>query len=453
MEVSLENRLPEADSLPDGFVESSAEPQLSSFSPVPPPVVAEYKDSLLDADCGPVRRSSDLLFDEVSVVDQVESAVRVVASPSCIPENDKNVGGSGGSADVRAGAVSGSVPGLRNEQGHSSLRGGEQVLGDDDISNRENLESSGLHAINSKPKEISADERPECPTNQKLDASEAKRKAGKRNVKSGKESSEFNLLRYQKVIAERDAAIVVRERLESLCRELQRQNKLLMDECKRVSTEGQNVRSEFSKKFNDAIEDVSKKLEMQKEESLAQLKENELLRNKLTHLTEQYALSEQAFGEKLKQKMLELQLADLKIQQHQERTAQEQTQKELYVEQVSQLLETEKSLRLQLAADGEKFQQFQDALLKSNDVFETFNKEMKKMTKLVKDLKKENISLKTKCEEQHFSIAKLLSERESMKKELDKATRQKENLESLCRSLQAERKQNCIRTDSEQENP
>lgn len=32
------------------------------------------------------------------------------------------------------------------------------------------------------------------------------------------------------------------------------------------------------------------------------------------------------------------------------------------------------------------------------------------MTKLIKDLKKENVSLKSKCEEQHFSIAKLLSE-------------------------------------------
>lgn len=61
----------------------------------------------------------------------------------------------------------------------------------------------------------------------------------------------------------------------------------------------------------------------------------------------------------LKQKMLELQLADLKIQQHQERSTQEQTQMQLYAEQVTQLLTTEKSLRLQLAADGEKFQQFQ----------------------------------------------------------------------------------------------
>lgn len=61
----------------------------------------------------------------------------------------------------------------------------------------------------------------------------------------------------------------------------------------------------------------------------------------------------------LKQKMLELQLADLKLQQHQERASHEQTQMQLYVEQVSQLLATEKTLRSQLAADGEKFQQFQ----------------------------------------------------------------------------------------------
>lgn len=71
----------------------------------------------------------------------------------------------------------------------------------------------------------------------------------------------------------------MRERLESLCRELQRQNKMLMviiyfntylffifslectlvfvcivqGECKRVSTEGQNMRQELSERFNNAI--------------------------------------------------------------------------------------------------------------------------------------------------------------------------------------------------------
>lgn len=61
----------------------------------------------------------------------------------------------------------------------------------------------------------------------------------------------------------------------------------------------------------------------------------------------------------LKQKSLELQIADIKIQQHEEKLAHEQSQIKLYAEQVSQLLSTEKNLRLQLTADGEKFQQFQ----------------------------------------------------------------------------------------------
>lgn len=61
----------------------------------------------------------------------------------------------------------------------------------------------------------------------------------------------------------------------------------------------------------------------------------------------------------LKQKTLELQLSDLKIKQHEEKQIQEQAQMKVYAEQVSQLLATEKNLRLQLTADGEKFQQFQ----------------------------------------------------------------------------------------------
>lgn len=65
------------------------------------------------------------------------------------------------------------------------------------------------------------------------------------------------------------------------------------------------------------------------------------------------------FDVQLKQKELELQIADLKIKQHEEKLVQEQSQMKLYAEQVSQLLATEKNLRLQLTADGEKFQQFQ----------------------------------------------------------------------------------------------
>lgn len=64
-------------------------------------------------------------------------------------------------------------------------------------------------------------------------------------------------------------------------------------------------------------------------------------------------------NEQLKQKTLELQISALKIKQHEEKLIHEQSQMKIYADQVSQLLSTEKNLRLQLTADGEKFQQFQ----------------------------------------------------------------------------------------------
>ncbi|ONK54901.1 uncharacterized protein A4U43_UnF9890 [Asparagus officinalis] len=380
METSPLNRLPEAHSLPDGFVESSAESPRSHNN-------QEKEDE------GPKD------YKEMEEPSQPQDGVLIGVCPN---EGSK----------------------------------------DPQISEQETERCTESHSTDAKEKSVTADYT-ESLNRQKLENAEVKRKVGKRSAKLEKELLEFTL-KYQKVIAERDAAVAMRERLESLCRELQRQNKMLMDECQRVSTEGQNMRLDLSNKFNDAIKDVSIKLEEQKEECLAQLKENETLRSKLKHLADQYTLTEEQFSQKLKQKMLELQLADLKIQQHQERSTQEHTQMQLYAEQVTQLLTTEKSLRLQLAADGEKFQQFQEALLKSNEVFETFKQEMEKMGKLIKELKKENEFLKGKCERSDIALVKLVEEREIMKKQLEKMKNQKEKLESLCRSLQAERKQNSV---------
>ncbi|XP_073224013.1 uncharacterized protein [Cicer arietinum] len=278
-----------------------------------------------------------------------------------------------------------------------------------------------------------------------------KRKVSKRTLKSEKELLEFSL-KYQQVLAERDAALAVRDKLESLCRELQRQNKMLMEECKRVSTEGQNLRQDLSAKFQDAIKDVSMRLEERKDDCLSQLKENDMLRNNLKQLAEQYELSEQQYAQKLKQKSLELQIAELKIKQHEEKLAQEQSQMKLYAEQVSQLLATEKNLRLQLTTDGEKFQQFHEALTKSKDAFETFKQEIEKTAKSMKELKKENQFLKNKSDKSDITLIELVDECERMKKQLKKTQNQKEKLESLCRSLQAERKQSLSENNSNNNN-
>nr|XP_029117673.1 alpha-taxilin [Elaeis guineensis] len=261
-----------------------------------------------------------------------------------------------------------------------------------------------------------------------------------KNVQSPKDESFLNSAPDLDDKSYQGSAVVTQERLESLCRELQSQNKMLMDECQRVSTEGQNMRSDLSMILKDTVKDVNSKLEEQKDECLYQLTENEMLRKKLEHLADEYALAEQQFAQEMKQKILELQLVDLNIQQQQERSTQDQTQMQLYVEQIEEILATEKNLHLQLADDGDKFQQFQDALLKSNELFDSFKQEMEKMASSVKELKKENEFLKSRCEKSDITLVKLVEEREHMKKQLEKAKNQKEKLESLCRSLQAEKK-------------
>ncbi|KAI3689018.1 hypothetical protein L2E82_46966 [Cichorium intybus] len=156
----------------------------------------------------------------------------------------------------------------------------------------------------------------------------------KRIFKTEKEFFEFTMS-YHKVLSERDTAISMRDKPESLCRELQQQNKMLMDECKRVSTESQNLKLDLSNKFHGAIKDVTNKFEEQRDGRLTQLKENEMLRTLLKQKEEHNALNIQQYTQQLKQKSLELQIADLKTQQHEEKLVKEQSQMKMYAEQVS----------------------------------------------------------------------------------------------------------------------
>ncbi|CAJ2629652.1 beta-taxilin isoform X1 [Trifolium pratense] len=434
MENPEANQLPEVDSLPDGFVEGTAEP-VAPATPIPeqekPLSESDYKEGVI-VDCSHPNDISNVLG-EKEFQNNHDGSVEVPSNSSMQHTEGTDI------ASTLASSVSES-PLSR------SCEVKEQQQGECESSDKSKqpLETKAVPLNESAPEIVDSSK------NKKPETSE-KRKVSKRTLKAEKELLEFSL-KYQQVLAERDSAHAVRDKLESLCRELQRQNKMLMEECKRVSTEGQNLRLDLSAKFQDAIKDVSSRLEERKDDCLSQLKENDMLRNNLKQLAEQYELSEQQYAQKLKQKSLELQIAELKIKQHEEKLAQEQSQMKLYAEQVSQLLATEKSLRLQLTTDGEKFQQFQEALTKSNDVFETFKQEIEKMAKSMKELKKENQFLKSKSEKSDITLIELVDERERMKKQLEKTKNQKEKLESLCRSLQAERKQSLSENKSNNNN-
>ncbi|XP_022134079.1 beta-taxilin isoform X2 [Momordica charantia] len=449
MESPGPNHPPEVDSLSDGFVESSAETQTPSTQICEQAKPLDCKDKTLQESDSSNEQSRDIVEDFQTEQGNTEKTQKLETFPvalsetenCCTSESVEKVADKGCTEQAETAVLNVEETFTESSVDESgcSIRGQAQ----EESQSSEKVTDGHIEASTAHEREISSAEVVQTVKSIKFESTEVKRKNPKRTFKSEKEFLEFTL-KYQQVTAERDAAIVVRDKLESLCRELQRQNKMLMDECKRVSTEGQSLRTELSVRFQDAIKDVSNKLEEQKDECLAQLKENETLRNKLKQLIDQFALSEQQFSKKLKQKTLELQIADLKTKQCEEKLNQEQSQIKSYAEQISQLLSTEKNLRLQLTADGEKFQQFQDALLKSNEVFETFKQEIDKMTKSIKELKKENSFLKSKCEKSDVTLIELLDERERLKKQLEKTKNQKEKLESLCRSLQAERKQSSM---------
>ncbi|XP_024388593.1 uncharacterized protein [Physcomitrium patens] len=248
------------------------------------------------------------------------------------------------------------------------------------------------------------------------------------------------------IYGEYSKASGLRQKLESLCRELQRQNKLLFDDSRRIANEEQMKRQELSTKFHNTIKDITSKLEEQGDERLQQIKENEMLRETLKALTQQVEKRDLHFNHQLKTKELEQQLAEVKLKQQEELVAQEESKSRLYKEQIAHQLKVEQDLRAQLALYGDKFEQFQETLTKSNEVFATFKKEMEKMSKTIKKLEKENIALKKKAEKSDVTVIELLDERVTLKKQLETSKNQKDRLEGLCRSMQAERKSSAAAT-------
>eukprot|EP00742_Colponemidia_sp_Colp-10_P006851 GILJ01007343.1.p1 GENE.GILJ01007343.1~~GILJ01007343.1.p1 ORF type:complete len:394 (+),score=98.93 GILJ01007343.1:36-1217(+) len=231
----------------------------------------------------------------------------------------------------------------------------------------------------------------------------------------------------------------VKNTLESLCRKLQKQNKMILEDSKRVASDEKQKREELSQKFQTTIQDITVKLEQQANERTEQAQHNEMLRKKLQGFAEQYEVREQHFSHQLRAKDLEQQLVEAKLKQQVELAAQEALKSQAYKEQLEALSRTEADLRTQLALYADKFEQFQDTLTKSNEVFTTFKKEMEKMSKTIKKLEKENSQLRKKCESTDVTLIEMLEERNTTRKQMDAFKVQKERLEALCRTLQTER--------------
>lgn len=244
--------------------------------------------------------------------------------------------------------------------------------------------------------------------------------------------------------------ILVKSKLENLCRELQKQNKAIKEESLLKIREEEERRKETQAKFQNTLSEITTMLQQNNEKNAKLRDDNISMTEKFKSVVTQYQLREQQVDKMSKQMALESQLSDAKMQKasleyqaDKEKLLAEMEQLKVtvatYRAKIMELQGTETNLRSQLAVYTDKYDEFQNALVKSNQMFGRFKVQMDKMSKKIKKLEKESLSWKTKWEASQTALLDMCTERQSNEEKSASTTRQLLHMQSLCRTLQAER--------------
>lgn len=250
--------------------------------------------------------------------------------------------------------------------------------------------------------------------------------------------------------ADHNRAVLAKSKLESLCRELQRQNKAVKEESLIRIREEEEKRKEMIGKFQTTLNDISTLMQENQQKKTLLKEENIELAQKLKSLVDHYDLWEKHMGKVVRQKELESQLAKAKLAKTMLQLKQE---KENFLKEKHQLLEniselqkrstelasTELKLRNELGLYTSKYDEFQGVLRKSNVVFSSFKSDMEAMSKKIKKLQKETGQWKTRWESSNRALIEMAAEKQKRDQELLTSHQRVLTLEKLCRALQTER--------------
>lgn len=249
---------------------------------------------------------------------------------------------------------------------------------------------------------------------------------------------------------EHSKAILARSKLESLCRELQRHNRTLKEDGVQRARLEEEKRKEVTSHFQVTLNDIQAQMEQHNERNANLRQENMELADKLKKLIEQYELREEHIDKVFKQKDLQQQLVDAKLHQAQallkDSEDRHQKEKDFLLKEAAEsqrmyelMKQQEVHLKQQLSLYTEKFEEFQNTLSKSNEVFTTFKQEMEKMTKKIKKLEKETTMYRSRWESSNKALLEMAEEKTLKDKEFESLQVKVQRLEKLCRALQIER--------------
>ncbi|XP_036675255.3 alpha-taxilin [Drosophila suzukii] len=260
-------------------------------------------------------------------------------------------------------------------------------------------------------------------------------------------------------------SVLMRDKLQEVCREQQRIIKSVKNESLLQIKVEEERRKESQTKFQNSLNDVQKSLAKNNEENIKLRDYNIEMTKKLKLLAEQYQTREQHLEKLNEQVQLEAQLHQAKLQKCQVEAAMEKEilgkENQIGLEKLLQaqraikdLTDREHQLKEQLNIYTAKYDDFQQSLQKSNEVFGSYKVELEKMSKHTKKIEKEALGWRQKYEKANAMVIDLATEKNLQTQHSERLQKQIQQLQKLLRALQLERTtlHKCLR-DNEIEIP
>ncbi|XP_046580097.1 alpha-taxilin-like isoform X4 [Haliotis rubra] len=242
--------------------------------------------------------------------------------------------------------------------------------------------------------------------------------------------------------SEHTKAVMAKSKLESLCRELQKHNRVIKEESLARAREEDEKRKEISNKFQQTIGEIQSQMTDNHERNIKLREDNTELAGKLKKFVEQYELREQQVEKIVQHRELEKQLGEAKLAQanamlkeQEERSTKE---REFLLLQTAEAQKKAQVLETQLTMYKERYEEFQSTINRSNEMFQKFKTEMDKMGKRIRKLEKEGAQWKAKWESSNRALIGMAEEKTKYDKEKGVLLTKVSKLESLCRELQSE---------------
>ncbi|XP_017026918.1 alpha-taxilin [Drosophila kikkawai] len=245
-------------------------------------------------------------------------------------------------------------------------------------------------------------------------------------------------------------SVLMRDKLQEVCREQQRIIKSVKNESLLQIKVEEERRKESQTKFQSSLSEVQKSLAKNNEENMKLRDYNIEMTKKLKLLAEQYQTREQHLEKLNEQVQLESQLHQAKLSKAQVEAAMEKEilkkENQIGLEKLLQaqraikdLTEREHQLKEQLNIYTAKYDDFQQSLQKSNEVFGSYKQELEKMSKHTKKIEKEALGWRQKYEKANAMVIDLATEKQVQTQHSDRLQKQIQQLQKLLRALQQER--------------